>query len=111
MPKSLGKPAETAKMQLGEPKQGLVGKMVSGIEEEEAVKRLWERKIDPGDSPHQNKEKTPKSERAVQVPADSRKMCSPVHGQAATPIPNSRPPYNGSRQTKARHTDCANALH
>src|ERR1700674_5535560 len=98
-------------MQLGKPKQALVSKMVSGIEENEGVKRFWERKIDPGDSPHQNKEKTPKSERAMQVPDDPRKICSPFHSQASTPILNSRPPYNGSRQTKRRHTDCANSVH
>src|ERR1700676_2734659 len=98
-------------MQLGEPKQALVGKMVGGIEEEQGVKKLWQRKIDPGDSPHQNKQKTPESERAVQIPGDPRKMRSPVHGQAATPILNSRPPYNGSRQTKRRQTNCAEAVH
>src|SRR5712691_1825633 len=32
--------------------QALVGKMVSRIEEEEGVKRSWESKIDPGESPH-----------------------------------------------------------
>ncbi len=53
-PKSLGKPAEHSKMQLGEPQQALVGKMVSGIKEVQTVKKLWERKIDSGDSPHQN---------------------------------------------------------
>src|ERR1700676_5008569 len=98
-------------MQLGEPKQTLVGKTISGIEEEEGVKRFWKSKIDPGDSPHQNKEKAPKSERAVQVPADPRKMRSPVHGQTAPPIPNPRPPYDGSRQTKRCYTDCANAVY
>src|SRR5579864_4112851 len=98
-------------MQLGKPEQALVRKMVSGIEEEQGVKESWERKIDPGDSPHQNKEKTPESERAVQVPANARKMRSPVHCQTATPILNSRPPYNSSRQTKRGHTYCANAVH
>src|SRR5207245_1914691 len=49
-------------MQPGEPRQALVGKTVSRIEEEEGVKRPWERKIDPGDDPHHNKEKkTPES--------------------------------------------------
>jgi len=46
-PKGLSKPAESAKMQLGEPRQPFVGKMVSGIQEEQGVKDLWEREIDP----------------------------------------------------------------
>src|SRR5579859_2003484 len=98
-------------MQLGEPKQVLVGKMVSWIEEEQRVKQLWKRKIDPGDSPHQHKHKTPESERAVQVADDARKRRSPAHGQAAATMLNSRPPYNGSRQTKRRYTNCADAVH
>jgi hypothetical protein len=45
-PNNLGKPPEPAKMQFGKPIQALVGEMVRRIEEEEGIKRLWERKID-----------------------------------------------------------------
>jgi hypothetical protein len=98
-------------MHLGEPKQALVGKVISGIENEQSVKRLREREIDSGYSPHENEEKAPESKRAVQVPTDPREMCPPVHSQTATPVLNSRPPYDGSCQTKRRHTDSAKAIH
>src|ERR1700686_1440325 len=97
-------------MELRQPKQTLVGKMVSGIEEEHGVKRFWERKIDPGDSPHQNKEKTPKSQRDLQVPTDQRKMCSPIHGQAATPVFNAWPQYNCPLKKKRGMSNRANPV-
>jgi hypothetical protein len=50
-PQHLGKPTEPAKVQSGEPIQPSVGETVVGIEDEKSVKTMWERNIDPGDSP------------------------------------------------------------
>jgi len=67
--------------------------------------------MDPRDPPQHNKEETPESKRAMQVPIDARKLRPPAHGKTATPIVYPWPPYDGSCQTKQRQTDPADAVH
>jgi hypothetical protein len=104
-PKRLSEPAEPAEMHLGQPKEDPVEELITGIKEpEHRVKGLWECKIGPGNSPHQNEEEGPRPERAVDVPSEPRKVRPPIHAEAEAPALDSRPPYDRSRQTEQRHT-------
>ena len=94
-----------------EPTQDSVGIFVVRINKSgESVDGLWKAKIEARDSPHQDNEKAPEPQCTMQVPGEPRKKGSPVHGQSATPIANSGPPYDGASQTQQNQTNRADAV-
>src|SRR5579864_3191793 len=98
-PNHFREPSKPAKMQLREPEQALVDKSIRGVKQEQGICYSGKREVNPRQTPNQHERQYPKPQRAVQVPTDSSKVCSPVHCHAATPVLNSRPPYYRPSQT------------
>jgi len=104
-------PAQPAKNFIAEPRV-VVGVILEGLKIlDDFLKRIREGQINAGQRPHQNQEKTPEPDSAVQVPVEELPVRSDIYIEAAAPARNTRPPDNEACDAQKRQQDRADAVH
>lgn len=78
-PNGLCRPCESPKVQLRQPIQGLIRKVVGRVDQKQRVKPPWEGKIDTRHRPNQNERETPESQRTMQAPVDAGEVHCPAY--------------------------------
>src|SRR5579872_3890550 len=84
-------------MQIGEPEEGRIGKAndlgcIRGVGIDQGIRQLREREIDSRKSPDGEKEESVSAQSVVQIPIHPGETRSPIYGEAAAPMRDSRPP-------------------
>src|SRR6266404_2230945 len=76
----------------------------------DGIKGFRSRKVNPGDSPHEDERDGPKPHGAVQRPVEPLAILFPANAQAAAPMGKSGPPNNRSGQTEQSSEDPAGKI-
>src|SRR5882762_2509726 len=112
-----GLAGEPAKMHPSEPVQKLVPKpkrlarLMDGFKKiDDCIKGFRSRKVNPGDSPHEDERDGPKPHGAVQRPVEPVAILFPANVHAAAPMIESGPPNNRSGQTEQCSEDPADKI-